>query len=162
MKKPIIGIVARAQEDINGNKAMLCYETMARSINQNGGQAILLLPNQNIEYNTSVPNEIERLTPAEMPDAFFCNCDETAYRMIKTLEDAGYKVPEDIAVVGYDDYSSQIPEGIELTTYRVNIDEMVRQCVHIVTQRSLNANYRRGVMLVHGDLIERKTVLARV
>ena len=100
--------------------------------------------------------------PAEMPDAFFCNCDETAYRMIKTLEDAGYKVPEDIAVVGYDDYSSQIPEGIELTTYRVNIDEMVRQCVHIVTKRSLNANYRRGVMLVHGDLIERKTVLPRV
>ena len=68
MKKPIIGIVARAQEDINGNKAMLCYETMARSINQNGGQAILLLPNQNIEYNTSVPNEIERLTPAEKDD----------------------------------------------------------------------------------------------
>lgn len=68
MKKPIIGIVARAQEDINGKKAFLCYESMARSINQNGGQAILLLPNQNIEYNTSVPKDIERLTNIEKED----------------------------------------------------------------------------------------------
>ena len=68
MKKPIIGIVARAQEDINGKKAFLCYESMARSINQNGGQAILLLPNQNIEYNTSVPKDIERLTSVEKDD----------------------------------------------------------------------------------------------
>ena len=68
MKKPIIGIVARAFEDSNGKKAFLCYETMARSVNQNGGQAILLLPNQDIEYNTSVPNEIERLTSNEKED----------------------------------------------------------------------------------------------
>ena len=68
MKKPIIGIVARAQEDISGKKAFLCYESMARSINQNGGQAILLLPNQNIEYNTSVPKDIERLTSLEKED----------------------------------------------------------------------------------------------
>lgn len=68
MKKTIIGIVARAQEDINGKKAFICYESMARSINQNGGQAILLLPNQNIEYNTSVPKDIERLTNVEKKD----------------------------------------------------------------------------------------------
>lgn len=68
MKKPIIGIVARAFEDSIGKKAFLCYETMARSINQNGGQAILLLPNQDIEYNTSIPHEIERLTIDEKED----------------------------------------------------------------------------------------------
>ena len=68
MKKPIIGIVGRAKEDINGNKSFLCYESMARSINQNGGQAILILPNQNIEYNTSIPSEIERLNKQQKKD----------------------------------------------------------------------------------------------
>ena len=68
MKKPIIGIVARAFEDSIGKKALLCYETMSRSVNKNGGQAILLLPNQDIEYNTSIPNEIERLTIEEKDD----------------------------------------------------------------------------------------------
>ncbi|MBR6221834.1 MAG: LacI family DNA-binding transcriptional regulator [Lachnospiraceae bacterium] len=99
--------------------------------------------------------------PKDMPDAFFCNCDVTAYRMITTLEEAGYKVPEDIAIVGYDDFSPQIPEGVELTTYRVDVDEMVRQCIHIIGQRSMNPSYKRGVVLVHGSLVERKTVLPK-
>ena len=68
MKKPIIGIVGRAIEDTNGKKAILCYESMSRSINRNGGQAILLLPNQDLEYSTSVPNEIQRLTSSEKED----------------------------------------------------------------------------------------------
>ena len=96
--------------------------------------------------------------PKDMPDAFFCNCDDAAYRMIRTLEDAGYKVPQDIAIVGYDDYAPQIPDGINLTTYRVDIDEMIRQCIHIVKQRSMDPTYRRGIILVHGELIERDTV----
>jgi len=93
-----------------------------------------------------------------MPEAFFCNCDETAYRMIRTLNEAGYRVPEDIAVVGFDDYASLIPDDIELTTYQVDIDVMVRQCIHIVDQRSRNLAYRRGIVLVRGTLVERKTV----
>lgn len=101
---------------------------------------------------------IELKLPDVMPEAFFCNCDETAYRMIRTLDEAGYRVPEDIAVVGFDDYASLIPENIELTTYQVDINEMVRQCIHIVDQRSRNSSYRRGIVLVHGKLIERSTV----
>lgn len=101
---------------------------------------------------------IDLKLPEDMPDAFFCNCDEVAYRMIRALESAGYRVPEDIAVVGYDDYAAQIPEGIRLTTYRVNTDEMIRQCIHIVDQRSRNPEYRRGIVLVHGELVERDTV----
>lgn len=101
---------------------------------------------------------IELKLPDVMPEAFFCNCDETAYRMIRTLNEAGYKVPEDIAVVGFDDYASLIPDDIELTTYQVDIDGMVRQCIHIVDQRSRNPAYRRGIVLVRGTLVERKTV----
>ena len=101
---------------------------------------------------------IELKLPDVMPEAFFCNCDETAYRMIRTLNEAGYKVPEDIAVVGFDDYASMIPDDIELTTYQVDIDGMVRQCIHIVDQRSRNPAYRRGIVLVRGTLVERKTV----
>ena len=105
---------------------------------------------------------IELKLPSDMPDAFFCNCDEVAYRMIGTLNAAGYRVPEDIAVVGYDDYAAQIPDGVELTTYRVDTDEMIRQCVHIVEQRSMNTSYRRGIVLVHGKLVERNTVIDKM
>ena len=97
--------------------------------------------------------------PKDMPEAFLCNCDETAYNLIKTLENAGYKVPEDIAVVGYDDYASKKVDGVKITTYHVDVDEMIRQCIHIIGQKSINPGYRRGIVLVHGKLVEGNTVI---
>ena len=107
------------------------------------------------DENTGVSLEFK--LPKKMPQAFFCNCDEEAYRLIARLNSEGYKVPEDIAVVGFDDYAPDIPEGVELTTYRPDVKEMIKTCVHIVNTWSTNPEYRRGITLVHGDLIERKT-----
>lgn len=104
---------------------------------------------------------IDLILPENMPDAFVCNCDITAYRMIETLEAAGYAVPDDVSVVGYDDFTNQTLEGIGLTTYRVNIEEMVRCCVHIIEQRVKNKNYRRGTTVVYGKLVVRDTVKER-
>ena len=42
--------------------------------------------------------------PHEMPEAFVCNCDEVAYNLVETLKRNGYRVPQDVAVTGYDDY----------------------------------------------------------
>ncbi len=102
---------------------------------------------------------IELKLPEDMPEAFICNCDVTAYRLIDTLRKKGYAVPQDVAVVGYDDYAEQVPEGVELTTYRVRTDEMIRQCIHIVEQRVKNRKYRRGTSIVYGELVCRKTVM---
>ena len=60
--RPIIGIVARSHKDINGDAALVCYESLNRSIIKAGGIAFTILPNQDIEYNVSIPNKIERLT----------------------------------------------------------------------------------------------------
>ena len=63
--RPIIGIVARSHKDINGDAALVCYESLNRSIIKAGGIAFTILPNQDIEYNVSIPNKIERLTNDE-------------------------------------------------------------------------------------------------
>lgn len=39
-----------------------------------------------------------------MPEAFVCNCDLTAGILILELEKQGYRVPEDISVVGFEYY----------------------------------------------------------
>ena len=95
----------------------------------------------------------------KMPEAFVCNCDEVAWRMIELLQNSGYKVPEDIAVVGYDDFFElDAVSDMGLTTYRVNIEEMVRCCAHIIDQRSHNKEYHRGTTVVHGELVVRDSV----
>lgn len=101
---------------------------------------------------------IDLVLPEDMPDAFVCNCDPVAYRMIDALEKAGYSVPEDVSVVGYDDFVEQPSDEIALTTYQVNTDEMIGQCIHIIEGRAKNKNYRRGTTVVYGKLVVRDTV----
>ena len=42
--------------------------------------------------------------PTDMPTAFVCNCDLAASYLIRKLEREGYRVPEDVSVVGFDNY----------------------------------------------------------
>lgn len=105
-------------------------------------------------------NDVEIVIPDKLPDAFFCNCDVAAYRLIKKLNQAGYKVPEDVAVAGYDDYASNKIEGVELTTYRVNVEEMIYYALNILEQKFQNPDYRYGTVISYGRVIARESTKA--
>ena len=59
-----------------------------------------------------------------MPTAFLCNCDLTAGKLINKLQRHGYQVPEDVSVVGYDDYIYPGICDVEITTYMVSVPVM--------------------------------------
>lgn len=67
--------------------------------------------------------------PQAMPRAFLCSCDEVAHNLIKQLKSAGYTIPQDIAIVGYDDFQIAQLSDPPLTTYRVNTEAMSSICV---------------------------------
>ncbi len=96
--------------------------------------------------------------PVDMPEAFVCCSDDIAYRLVDALEKKGYSVPEDVGVVGCGDYTEYIFPRIGLTTYRMNIEEMIDQCIHIVEQRAQCKKYRKGTSVVHGQLVIRDSV----
>ena len=54
-------------------------------------------------------------------DAVFVNSDLMAIAAIKVILESGRRVPEDVAVVGYDDVSIAIYNNLPLTTIRQNI-----------------------------------------
>ena len=54
------------------------------------------------------------------PEAIVCGNDVTALALIKTLMSAGIRVPEDIAVTGYDGYLFAANIDVTLTTYNRN------------------------------------------
>lgn len=101
--------------------------------------------------------DIDLVIPEELPDGFVCACDLTAYRLIRALREKGYSVPEDVAVVGYDDYANNKLEGVALTTYHVNVEEMISQCMNMLEQHCENPDYRYGTVLSYGWLVERQT-----
>lgn len=61
-EKPIIGIVGRSDISSEDYNVMCCFESVRRSIVKRGGIPILILPNQDLDYESSKPREIDRLT----------------------------------------------------------------------------------------------------
>lgn len=96
--------------------------------------------------------------PKNMPTAFFCNCDLVAGMLVKKLENAGYRIPEDVSVVGYDNHIYPGLCNIELTTYEVDIKEMARIAVNLLIKKMNGESYKGGIHIVEGKLIERNSV----
>ena len=96
--------------------------------------------------------------PNDMPTAFVCNCDETAYKLVNQLRNAGYSIPEDVSVVGYDNHIYSTICNPRLTTIDVNSRLMSAEAVDIILHKIRDMNYRRGRTLVTGKLIRRESV----
>lgn len=95
--------------------------------------------------------------PHDMPTAFACNCDVTALRVIDELNKIGYRVPEDVSVVGYDDYAFQNSGEVELTTYAVDVKEMARKAIKILLRKMNGEIFNKGVTTVTGKMIVRSS-----
>lgn len=95
--------------------------------------------------------------PEEMPEAFICSCDNTAYLMVELLQQSGYRVPEDVAVAGYDDYTIAQRCNPPLTTYRVNVGDMGRHAVVQLIWKIKGKAVTRGNMMVDGEIVIRES-----
>ena len=103
--------------------------------------------------------EIILKLPDELPDAFVCNCDLVAYRLIEELENRGIKVPENCSVVGFDNYlyPGLLDRGI--TTYEVDMKGMAEAVLGKVLAR-LDGFAGAGRMeLVTGHIVEKTSVM---
>ena len=59
-----------------------------------------------------------------LPDAFFCANDEMAWGCIRALTEAGYKVPKEVSVIGYDDIILSSYYNPALTTIHSPVTEL--------------------------------------
>lgn len=101
-------------------------------------------------------NKLWSLTlPDTMPEAFVCNNDEVAFRMVELLNQEGYSVPEDVAVAGYDDFRFSTMCRPHLTTYHVNIEEMAKATVDCVQRKLSDQPGLGSVHVVAGTFIKR-------
>ncbi|MCR4619042.1 MAG: LacI family DNA-binding transcriptional regulator [Lachnospiraceae bacterium] len=105
-----------------------------------------------------IDEENKMILPKEMPTAFFCNCDLTAGMLIKKLHKAGYAVPEDISVVGYDDFIYPGLCDIGITTYAVDIDEMSSVCVDNLIKKMSGQKGGAAVSVIEGKMVIRESV----
>lgn len=100
--------------------------------------------------------------PDKMPTAFVCNNDAAAAMLVQTLEKNGYKVPEDISVVGYDNYQPPGLCNIGITSYEVDMHEMAERTVKNMISKISGGYYKQGVYIVNGRIIYKDSVRERM
>lgn len=76
-----------------------------------------------------------------IPEAIVCANDAMALTVIKYLRQKGYKVPEDVAVSGFDAIELEKYSNPRLTTGVYNVDEMVRILLEIISKGNFQDYY---------------------
>lgn len=99
--------------------------------------------------------------PEKMPEAFICNCDGVAYNLILKLQRLGYKIPEDVAVVGFDNDIYATISNPQITTMEVDMQEMSRIAIKILINKINKSPKEYGRLLVKANLIIRDSVKSK-
>lgn len=68
----------------------------------------------------------------ELPTALYCECDYIAISAIKTLSEMGYRIPDDISVIGFDNINESRIVTPELTTVHVEKERMAQLAVELL------------------------------
>lgn len=75
---------------------------------------------------------IDPILPEKMPTAFVCNSDITAKRLINVLKKHNYRVPQDVSIVGYDNFPLEAHHDLGITTMEVGKDRLAQSAVKII------------------------------
>lgn len=96
--------------------------------------------------------------PKHMPTAFVCNSDWAAGLLYNELTGRGFRVPEDVSIVGYDNYLYGNPFAEKLTTYNVDMKQMARQAVKLLKGKMKGDDKYWGTRYIDSVVIERQSV----
>ena len=92
--------------------------------------------------------------------AVVCDNDTIAIGAIKAIREAGYSIPEDISIIGFDDIPFSATTMPALTTMRISRSAMGEMAVNILRRRMKHPDYPCMKLLLGGKLIIRNSTRA--
>lgn len=140
-------------KSINDRYFGYCKACMESGIPQS---EIMVIPDR-IRDDGSIFSPDKFVLPEKLPTAFACNCDATAEVLIEVLTEKGYRVPEDVSIVGFDNYSSSSKNEI-ITTYEVDVREMARKTINTLIKKMSGEKYKKGNVIVEGRVVIKNSV----
>lgn len=101
----------------------------------------------------------EFLDKENHPDAFVAVNDDTAIGVLRAVKRAGYKVPDEISIIGYSDGVSATSSDPQLTTINQRGKKVGKEAVDILISKVENVNDRNKVTkrVVKTELVIRGT-----
>jgi DNA-binding LacI/PurR family transcriptional regulator len=87
-------------------------------------------------------------------DALFVACDLMAVGAIQAIVATGRRVPDDVAVVGFDDSILAVAANPPLTTVRLPVEDMAAAATRTLLNDEAKAHFRR---IFPVDLVRRRS-----
>ncbi len=100
---------------------------------------------------------VRLLQTPEHPTAFFAENDIMAWQMLRALNGAGIKVPQDISLVGFDDMEAQAVQTPVMTTVRQPYQAMGWQAARLVLERIRHPDAPYREVLLGTALVRRSS-----
>lgn len=92
-------------------------------------------------------------------NAIFCATDTRAFGVIRSVLEKGLRIPEDIAVMGYDDIEECVNQSPALTTVRVpRLKKGIAAVQKVIDWHQAGAQYLPEITTLRGEIIFRGSV----
>lgn len=100
-------------------------------------------------------------TREQLADAYFADNDIIAAAAMRAFQEHGYKIPEDISIIGFDDMPLCDMMSPPLSTMKVRKRELGATAVHRLMERILHPDLARLKMCMSTQLISRDSVMMK-
>lgn len=116
-------------------------------------------PAQNFYDKASIYKALDVIweNPPDLPEAFVCVNDYIALIVKKYIEEKGLKIPQDIAVSGFDDIVDPLLEEAVLTTVALDTDYLGERLVRQVMMRIERPSMPSEVVHIEPNVVFRKS-----
>lgn len=138
----------------------LVHDCLAESIQMRLGGCRIHLREENgpllVQADPSDERQVRALLAADPEaDAFVCQNDIAAVKLIATLRRLGRRVPEDLMVAGFDDVTYAVHASPALTTVHQPCEMIAGQALHLLLKRMERPGRTPCRHLLHAPLVIR-------
>ncbi|GAA3388459.1 LacI family DNA-binding transcriptional regulator [Cryptosporangium minutisporangium] len=139
------------------------YDGAIRTASAAGGSLTWMdTTSDRITDGIAVGTHLVSLDAAERPTAVFCANDLIAVGLVRAATHAGLRIPEDLAVVGFDDTDlASAASAVELTSVHQPATEIGRAAVRIVLDEMADRTRERRDLVFEPELVVRESSTAR-
>ncbi len=92
-----------------------------------------------------------------VPDAIFCCNDSTAIGVMSNVQKKGYRIPDDVAIVGFDDIPSAVFNSPKLTTVRVPKLDIGKEAIKLLIELINNPDTTPQTRTISVELVKRES-----
>lgn len=96
------------------------------------------------------------------PDVILCACDAMAFGVVDAARSRGLRIPEDLAVVGFDDIPPAAWPSYDLTTIHQNVDDLIAAAVDLLQSRLAAPGQRARTRVLATEIVLRATTHAEL